>query len=845
MPGVRSRPCEIKRLVREASLHEQPDKTTMAASLIQDLQYGLRMLRKNPGFAVTVVLTLGLGIGVNTAIFSVVNGVLLNPLPYPHPDQLVTLHESKPNFEAGSISYPNFRDWRDQNTTLSSLAIARSYAFSMTGVGLAEQVEAELISSEFFGLFGVKPVIGRTFAPHDDEIGAAPIAVISEGLWDRKFGASRDVPGKTITLDGRAYTIVGVIPANFDLLTRSLRACEVYVPIGQWNNPLLSSRGAGLGLHGFARLRPGVTIAQARTDLARVTNNLAATYPDSDRGIAATIHSLEDDVIGRVRPTLLLLLGAVGFVLLIACVNVANLLLARLTGRQREFAVRAALGAGRVRVIRQLLTESLLLAILGGGSGLLLAAWGTKAALGALPAALPRTHVVGIDARVLGFTMALSLAAGILFSLLPALRTSRMSLNDGLKEGGRGSSDARHGMLGVFVVAQLTLALVLLTGAGLLTRSMTQLWSVNPGFDSRNLLTFGFSFPPALAQASPDAIRAAFRQLDNKLAATPGVRQVSVSWGAMPFGDDDEELFWFDGQPKPSSEHDMNWAVSYVVEPDYLAAMGIPLQEGRFFTQHDNEHAPAVAVVDDVFARKFFPGQDAVGKRIHLRHDDWLVEIVGVVGHVKQWGLDSDDRLLRTQLYRPFMQLPDDAMKLSPTGIGVVARYEGASAAVADAIRRTSEQMSPEQIIFGMKSMDQVISKTLAARRFTLILFGLFAALALILASIGIYGVISFFVGQHTREIGIRLALGARPTDILRQVLGRGGRLTAIGIGAGFAAAFALTRLLAGMLYGVSATDPLTYMAVAALLVLVAMLACYLPARRAMRLDPVVALRSE
>jgi predicted permease len=816
-------------------------------ALIQDLHYALRMLRKSPGFTATVVLTLALGIGVNTAVFSIVNGVLLNPLPYPQPDRLVTLHESKPNFDAGSISFPNFRDWRDQNTTFSAVAVTRSYAFSMTGIGKAEQVRGAFISADFFRLLGVEPLIGRTFRPREDEIGAVPIALIGAGLWNRRFGSARNVLGKAITLDGKDYTIVGVIPASFDLLTPSFRPSEVYVPIGQWNNPLLPSRGAGLGMHGFGRLKTGVTIAQARTDMQRVTHNLAATYPDADKGIGATVRLLQDDIVGRVRPTLWLLLGAVGFVLLIACVNMANLLLARLTGRQREFAVRAALGAGRARVIGQLLTESVLLAVVGGGFGLLVASWGTRAALSMLPAALPRAQEIGLDARVLAFTMAISLAAGVFFSLAPALRTARMSLNDGLKEGGRGLNGARHRTQGVFVVAELAMALVLLVGAGLLTRSMAQLWSVNPGFDSRNVLTFGLSLPPSIVSASPDAIRAAFRQLDDTFAATPGVRDVSVSWGAMPLGVDDEELFWFDGQPKPATDNEMNWAVSYVVDPGYLKAMGIPLERGRFFARHDDEHAPAVAVVDDVFARKFFPGENAIGKSIHLRNSDGqMAEIVGVVGHVKQWGLEADDRnKLRAQLYRPFMQLPDAAMKLSPSGIGMVVRYDGATAAIADAIRRASEQMSPEQVIFNLQSMHEVISDSLVARRFSMILFGFFAALALVLASVGIYGVLSFFVGQHAHEIGVRLALGARPADILQHVLGRGGILAAIGIGAGFAAAPALTRLLAGMLYGVSATDPLTFGGVAALLFLVALLACYLPARRATRVDPMIALRSE
>jgi predicted permease len=814
----------------------------------RDLRYAMRQLRRSPGFTVVAILTLALGIGANTALFSVVNGVLLNPLPYPHAEQLVTLHESKPNFETGSISYPNFRDWQKDNRSFSSIAIARSYSYSLTGLGEAEQVQARFISSDFFPLLGVNPIVGRTFVSGEDEIGAAPMAMISAGLWNRKFGSSPAALGKSITLDGRDYTIVGVVPANFELFLRisRVRVADVYVPIGQWNNPLLPKRGAGLGVHGVGRLKPGVTIEQARADLDQISRNLAVAYPDTNKGISASLIPFRDDMVGNVQPILLVLLGAVGFVLLIACVNVANLLLARSTGRTREFAIRAALGAGQGRLIRQLLTESILLALAGGGLGLLLAQWATRAVLALLPAELPRAAEIRLDAHVLIFTAVISLLAGILFGLAPALKTSHLRLHETLKESGRGSSGARHRAQGVFVVLEMAMALVLLVGAGLMIRSLAALWNVDPGFRPDNVLTFNLSLPPSVMHTTPDAIRAAVRDLDAKFASTPGVQAVSLSWGASPLGYDDEQLFWLDGQSKPSTENDMNWTIDYIVEPGYLNVMGIPLRRGRFFTTQDDEHAPLVVVVDDVFARKYFGDQDPIGKRIILNTTGGKAEIVGIVGHVNQWGLDADNtHELRAQLYIPCMQMPDAFVAMVPSGTGVLVRSDGAVPGLLSAIRHTNQQMSIDQVISGAQSMNEVISDSLAARRFSMILFGVFAALALLLSSVGVYGVISYLVGQRTHEIGIRIALGARRTDVMRLVLGHGLKMACIGVVIGLAASFGLTRLMTNMLYGVSPTDPLTLGGVAILLTLVALAACYVPARRAMRVDPIVALRYE
>jgi len=814
--------------------------------LLQDLRYAVRQFLKTPGLTILVIITIALGVGANTALFSVVNGVLLNPLPYPEPDQLVALRESKPNFEWGTIPYPTFRDWQKDNHTFSSIAVWRGYAFSLTGTGEAEQVNAQLVSSDFFPILGVKPLLGRSFLAGEDEIGAAPIAVISEGLWRRKFASAPDILSKGITLDGNSYSIVGVIPAgpHFPMGSASARR-EVFVPIGQWKNNLLTSRGAGLGINGIGRLKPGVTIEQARADMTSVSNNLAAAFPDTNKGISARLIPFKQWMVGDIGSLLLVLLASVGFVLLIACVNVANLLLARSTSRTREFAVRSALGASQRRMVRQLLTESLLLAVAGGMLGLMLAAWGTRAALSVLPTALPRTEEIGLDIRVLFFTLAISLLAGILFGLVPALKMSPSRLQETLKEGGRGMSGGRHRVQGAFVVAEMAMALVLLAGAGLMIRSLTRLWGVDPGFNSRNVLTVGLTLPQSMMAASPDAIRAAFREFDHKIASIPGVEAVSQTWGSVPMAGDDEQTFWFEGQPKPANPNDRSWAIDYIVEPGYLKAMEIPLLRGRFFTNQDNEHSPRVVVVDDVFARKYFPNENPLGKRI-LRDDASPEEIVGVVGHVKQWGLDADDtEKLRAQIYIPCMQMPDAFITMQASGSTVIIRSRQAGTGLLDSIRHASQQISSEQIIFNPQTMDQIIADSLAERRFSMILFGAFAALALLLASVGIYGVISHVVGQRTHEIGIRMALGARRLDVLRLILVGAGRVALIGVALGLVCALSLTSLLANRLYGVSPQDPITFVAVPSILIAVALLASYLPARRATKVDPMTALRYE
>jgi predicted permease len=809
-------------------------------TLWQDLRLGLRMLLKNPGFSAIVVVTLALGISVNVALFSVVNGVLLNPLPYPQPEQLVTLHQSKPNFETGAIPYPNFRDLQKENRTFSAMAISRGIGFSLIGAGEAERVSGRLMSADFFSVLGVKPVLGRTFAPGEDEVGASPVAVISAELWRRKFGAAQDVLGKGLTLDDKSYAIIGVLPANFTLLGN----VDVYVPIGQWNNPALKIRSAALGLHGTGRLKPGVTVEQGQADLDRVMRDLAVAYPETNKGNGAKIIPLRQRLVGDIGATLWILLGAVGFVLLIACVNVSNLLLVRSTGRAREFAIRAALGAGRWRLLRQSLTESMLLALTGGALGLVVAGWGTQAALAVLPTTLPRAQEVGLDSRVLIFTLVVSLLTGILSGLAPALKTSQSRLSETLKEGERGSSGGRGRAQSALVAIEMALALVLLIGAGLMIRSLTALWNVDPGFHPNNVLTFGLSPSPSLRTAKPEAIRTALRDLSDRIGSTPSVVAVSLSAGGVPLQGEDDLFFWVDGQPKPSSQSEMHMALVYRVEPGYLTAMGVPLKQGRFFNNQDDERSQPVVVIDEVFARKYFGDTDPIGKRIVQEGQD-AQQIIGVVGHVKQWSIDSDeDQTLQAQLYEPFRQFPDNAMSAMATGVGVVTRSNG-PAPPFDAIRRSVQSQNKENVISRAQTMNEVIAASLAERRFSMMLLEAFAVVALLLASLGLYGVISYLVGQRTHELGIRIALGAQRKNVLGLILGHGMKMALAGVALGIVAALVLTRLLAKMVYGVSTTDPLTFAFITLLLTTVALLACYVPARRATKVDPLVALRYE
>jgi predicted permease len=813
----------------------------------QDARYAVRALRKNPGFALIAVLTLALGIGANTALFSIVNGVLLNPLPYPQSDQLVALYSKTPEFKHSSISYPNFLDWQRYNTSFAAIAAFRGQSFNLTGSSDAEHLHGNMVSASFFPILQVQPMVGRSFTEAEDKLGGQPVALLAEGLAKRKFGTVNQALGRTLTLNGTRYQIVGVISASFRF-ERDYNyddKAEVYVPIGQWSEPLFRDRKTGMGMNAVGRLKPGASLQQASADMNRVAANLAETYPDIDKNSGVTAVSLKEDVVGDIRPFLLVLLSAVGFVLLIACANVANLLLARSTGRTREIAIRTAMGADRSRLVAQMLTESVLLALAGGALGILVAAWSTSLAIRILPDALPRAGEIHLDVRVLLFTFAVSVLSGLLFGLTPALKTSQVQISETLKEGGRGGSGARHRAQSVFVALEMAMAVVLLVAAGLMTRSMAHLWSTNPGFDPQNVENLSIATPRPLGD-TPAAMRAGFLSLREAIRSVPGVQYASISVGSEPMQGDSDVPFWLDSEAKPTSEHDMKSTLFYLTQPDYLNVMKIPLMRGRFLADSDTERTTPVVVIDEKFASLYFPGANPIGHHVHFDILDVDAEIIGVVGHVNQWGLDRDaTSTLQGQSYLPVAQIPDALLSNFSTGLRFVVRTDGASQPLLDAIRRKLADVNSQMVLYGAKSMTDVIADSLNSQRFAMILLGVFAALALLLASIGIYGVLSYVVGQRTREIGIRMALGAARGAVLQMVLWQAGRMVLWGLAIGLLAAAGLTRLMSSMLFGVSPTDPVTLLGVAVLLALVALAACYLPAYKATRVDPMTALRYE
>ena len=811
-----------------------------------DLRYGLRMLVKNPAFSVIAIATLALGIGANTALFSVINGVLLNPLPYPQADRLVALYSKTVEFSRSSISYPNFLDWQRDNKSFAALAAYRSDSLNLTGQGEAERLRTAMVSWTFFPVLGVNPAMGRNLTEQDDKLGAGPVALISDSLWKRKFAESRDVVGKTVSLKAKLYTIIGVLPASFHFEGNNYNPkTDVFVPIGQWDEKIFQDRRVGMGMDAIGRLKQGVTFDHANAEMSAIAAHLAELYPDTNKNSGITLIPLKQNTVADIQPYLLVLLAAVGCVLLIACANVANLLLARAMGRTREFAIRTALGASPLRMARQVLTESVLLALAGGTVGLFLAAWGTQAAIHALPDALPRANEIHLSARVLIFALATSILTGILFGLIPALKTASGDVHETLKEGGRGMSGTRHRAQNSIVILEMAIALVLLVGAGLMIRSLAKLWGVNPGFSAENVLSFNLASAQPLG-ATPAATRAAFRQLHDSIASVPGVQSISLSVGSSPMNGDSELPLWLEGEAKPASMSEMKSALFYITEPEYLTTMKIPLKRGRFLTLSDTEKSTFVVVIDEEFAKRFFGNTDPIGKHVNFDILNRTGEVVGIVGHVKQWGLDENpNTLVQAQCYMALAQTPDEVMSLLAHGLEAYAHVEPAMLANASPIHKAVTAVNGDIVIYGVESMTGVIADSIAATRFLMTVLAIFAGVATLLSCVGIYGVISYVVGQRTHEIGIRMALGADRATVLRMMLKQGGRLALFGVGGGATAALLLARLMSKMLYGVNSYDPLTFLGVILLLTFVALIACLIPARRATRVDPMVALRYE
>ena len=804
----------------------------------QDLRYGLRMLAKNPGFTVVGVLTLALGIGANTAIFSVVNSVLLGPLPYRDADRLAIVWESRVDEHQNTINPANFMDWKEQNNVFEDMAAFADFRGVVIGDGEPEEIPLQLATPNLFSVLGVEALRGRTLLPGDGQPDQPLVVVISYGLWQRRFGGRSDIVGRQLNLNRRDVTIVGVMPPSFQWFIKkgslTSKAAEMWTPfviqgeVRQRHGRFMTS---------VARLKPGVTLEQAQSEMKTIGARLDQEYHDFNANWGVNVVPLRTQFTGEIRPALLLLLGAVGFVLLIACANVANLLLARAAARHREIAIRAALGAKRLRVIRQLLTEGLPLAILGGVFGLLLAWWGTSLLVSLSPPELIDLSVVHINLRVLAFTFAVSLLTGLIFSLAPAFESTRIDLNASLKDGvkGTGEGSGSHRLRSVFVVAEVALALMLLVSAGLLIRSFARLQSVDPGFSSGNVLTMRVALPLRKYQEDAKVIRF-FQEAIEQMRALPGVESAGAI-NFLPFaGPSAGTNFEIEGRPKPMPGQEPETGVC-VTDMNFFQTLQIPLMRGRLFTSTEASEMKHVVVVNEALVRKYFPDEDPIGKRITINMKDENVptEIIGVVGDIKHKRLDEEAEPMaywpHPELVYPFMTL--------------VIRTRGDAPSVAPAARNVIQSLDSEQPIADVRTLDSLLAKSIARARFSALLLTVFAGLALILAAIGIYGVISYAVTQRGHEIGVRIALGAQQRDVMSLILRSGIVLTALGILIGLLGAFALTRVMTTLLFGVTPTDAFTFASVSALLLLVALLACYVPARRATKVDPLVALRYE
>ncbi|MBZ5728652.1 MAG: ABC transporter permease [Acidobacteriia bacterium] len=804
-----------------------------------DLSFSARTLRKNLGFSAVAVLTLALGSGANTAIFSVVKAVLLNQLPYRQPERLVTVAEGDPgDVKPETVDFTTTWDWRARSRSFTSMSLYRAASAAIAEGSEPELLRGLRVNYDFFDTLGVRMYLGRGFLPEEDRPDTRREIILSHGLWTRRFGANRHIVGRVLRLSESSCTVVGVLPADYRPLATDggSDAPEMYMPLGY----ALAERDACRGcqhLRLVARLKPGVAVATARAELNTIMRDIVREHPaDYKHDAAVMVAPLRDQLVGRVETALWVLLGAVGFVLLIACANVANLLLARATGRSRELAVRAALGAGGWRIARQLLTESLLLSLAGGAAGVLLAVWGTAALASLGPRQIPRVNEIRIDGTVLAFAFAVSLAAGVLFGLAPAWRASRIDLNEALKGLGKSTEGrARHGLRNALVTAELALAFVLVVGAGLLGKSFLRLMQVDPGYDPHNVLTLATYVYGARYQ-KPEMELNYYQQAMDRLRATPGIEGVAMV-STLPLADFDRRGFHIEDR-RLANESEAPFADAYSVSPDYFQVMKIPLKRGRLFTAQDGPGAAHVAVISESCARAQFPGRDPIGKHIQLggreEKKPWLT-IVGVVGDVRQYGLD---RASEMEAY--IAQAQDLSF-----GYSMVARTTLDPRRLERTVRAAFLAVDKTQPVFRVQPMESYVAATLAERTFTLALLGLFGALALALAAVGIYGVVSYTVSLRTREVGIRMALGAGRRDVLGMVLRQGLALVGMGLAAGFAASLALTRLLASLLFEVRPTDVTTSAAVAVVLAAVALLASYLPAHRAAKVDPMVALRWE
>jgi putative ABC transport system permease protein len=811
-------------------------------TLLRDARYGIRSLLKRPGFTAIAVITLALGIGANTAIFSVVNAVLLRPLPYAEADRLFVPWGTRTDpQDRTNVSYPDFVDWQAQTRTLEHVAAYNSAgALLREGDAEPEPISGAAVSADLFSLLNVAPILGRAFTRAEDQPNAPQVIVLGYGLWQRRFNADPNIVGKQIRLGSTSVTVLGVLPEGFRFPAQATKT-EFLKPLATMLGDRVQRRNS-YSLRVLARLKPGATTAAAESEMRAIGAQLEKQYPDEGFRLGARLISLHESITWGSRTPLLVLLGAVGFVLLIACANVANLLLARAAARYREMAIRAALGAGRRRVVRQLLTESLLLSLLGGALGLLVAWWGVHFLLAASPLDIPRLKDVGLDTSVLAFTAVVSVLTGVIFGLAPALQASRADLQDALKEGGRnaGGSVVRNRVRALLVVMEVALSLVLLIGAGLLGKSFLLLSEVRPGFEPEHVLTTDFSLARA-KYPKPEQQQAGFAEIVTRVEAIPGVEAAALIYPLPLGGDSNSGTFLIAGRPalrpedKPTSNH-------RTISPDYFRALNILLSRGRFFDGRDNQNTPPVIIVNETFARRYFAGTEALGQHIIIEGErgDNVVpparEIIGIVGDVRHESLDTESG---AEYYVPYTQAPEAFMSL------VVRSSADNPNSLATGVRDAIKQMDKDQYVPSIQPMTKLVAESVSRRRFNALLTGVFAAVALLLASVGIFGVLNYTVAQRIPEIGLRVALGAQTRDVLRLVLGQGVRLILFGLAVGLAASFALTRVLRGMLYGVTPTDPLTFVAVSFLLASVALLACYIPARRATKVDPMVALRYE